>query len=415
MKKSLLLGILSLVFLSVPSHAAPVFNWTGCYVGGNVGGAWGMVGVEADIMAHSSGALGGLQTGCNWQNGVWVGGVTTGFDWSHIHGSREQGGDLYSATSTYYGTVEMQGGYLIVPNVKLYGTGGFAYGNNIVKVTSGSDTFQDSHIQTGWTLGAGIEWSPTYNLSTVRWSLQYNYVDLGTKNFHFGGETEPIISHFNAITLRANFPLGLGTTQSIDQAATQLYQGYSAAASTSGSNLGGPYVQAGIGGGWSEPNSPEIPHGSGSGMAADASFGWRVRGLDGHSWGFIGAGATYFGNNERFPAPFDDLTVKPGVVYYQSAGIGPNIMGFSPYAEIGVAEANIKVSAAVGSATHWSSAPLLGAGVDYRLDSQWLVHTGFRTAFFNEKSYRLGTGGATFAVSDQVTSATVGLIYQPRW
>jgi opacity protein-like surface antigen len=186
------------------------------------------------------------------------------------------------------------------------------------------------------------------------------------------------------------------------------------------SNLqpGGFYVQGGIGGGWSVPGSPGIQSGSGSGMTVDASVGWRQRTLDGLGWAFVGAGATNFQHDERFPAPFDDLTVKPGTVLYQSAGIGPNFPGFAagqnfaPYVEVGVAEARIKVSAAVGSAIHWSAAPMLGAGIDYRYDGNWLFHAGIRTFFFNDKNYQLGAGGPVFNVSERGSSATAGFIYQ---
>ena len=54
--------------------AAPTFNWTGCYIGANVGGGWarkhivdqepGLVGVTRD-RHESSGVVGGGQIGCD--------------------------------------------------------------------------------------------------------------------------------------------------------------------------------------------------------------------------------------------------------------------------------------------------------------------------------------------------------------
>src|ERR1700737_2200046 len=51
-------------------YAAPVsavYNWTGCYVGGNGGGFWAR---RDDFGDHTaSGGLGGVQAGCNYQMG----------------------------------------------------------------------------------------------------------------------------------------------------------------------------------------------------------------------------------------------------------------------------------------------------------------------------------------------------------
>jgi hypothetical protein len=126
---------------------------------------------------------------------------------------------------------------------------------------------------------------------------------------------------------------------------------------------GGLYVQAGIGGGWSVPSSPGLPHGSGSGVTGDASVGFRFSSRDLTSWGSLDAGVTWFGHGESFPAPADDLKVRPTVVFHQSASLGPNFQGFAPgqriapYLELGIAESPIKVSALVGSDTRWSVAP----------------------------------------------------------
>src|SRR5215475_8662072 len=65
--------------LKAPRVAAPyVFNWTGCYFGGNVGGAWshqdahsvapvGLNQAPGDVSIKGSGVIGGGQLGCNYQ------------------------------------------------------------------------------------------------------------------------------------------------------------------------------------------------------------------------------------------------------------------------------------------------------------------------------------------------------------
>jgi len=67
----------------------PAFTWTGCYIGGNVGGAWANVEVT-DVLtsftaSHSdSGFAGGGQIGCDYQMGAWVVGIRNRFDGTRI-------------------------------------------------------------------------------------------------------------------------------------------------------------------------------------------------------------------------------------------------------------------------------------------------------------------------------------------
>src|ERR1700753_3725850 len=67
--------------------AAPGYNWTGCYVGGNGGGGrsnndWSPFNSIALGTVHSSGWFGGVQGGCDYQAGPWVFGVGGQFDWA---------------------------------------------------------------------------------------------------------------------------------------------------------------------------------------------------------------------------------------------------------------------------------------------------------------------------------------------
>lgn len=193
---------------------------------------------------------------------------------------------------------------------------------------------------------------------------------------------------------------GFGTTQTIDQAASSLY---------------GAYVQVSGGGGRSVTSEGE-ESGKGSSSTIDASVGWRER-LAGGGWQSFNFGATFFERAEQFQPPLDDLHVKPGVILYQSYMLGPNFPGFgggqnfAPYFEVGVAEGLIKVSTPAASASRWNVAPMVGGGLDYRINPQWLIHSGVKVFFFGEKNYPLG-GSGTFRVSDRATSATIGLIYQ---
>ena len=63
-----------------PPLIVPVYNWTGCYVGGNGGGIWTHHGWSDSILGDfgsntPSGPLGGAQAGCNYQAGGFVAGI----------------------------------------------------------------------------------------------------------------------------------------------------------------------------------------------------------------------------------------------------------------------------------------------------------------------------------------------------
>jgi outer membrane immunogenic protein len=150
--------------LKAPPPPAPTYNWTGFYVGGNVGYGWSDPTVSftpndvasLDFICNSfgfptcppatfsnHGALGGLQAGYNYQlNQSWVAGVEADFQWSNIKGNGTSGTFLipfippllspanFSASQNvrWFGTVRARFGYLPTNRLLLYATGGLAYG-----------------------------------------------------------------------------------------------------------------------------------------------------------------------------------------------------------------------------------------------------------------------------------------------
>src|SRR5215204_3490567 len=92
-----LVALLSLVVSSAAQDALP--TWTGCYVGGHVGGLWvdedwvnrtpGGAHPNAFLGGHeSSGGLGGVQAGCDYQfTGGFVIGAQGDYSWANADGS----------------------------------------------------------------------------------------------------------------------------------------------------------------------------------------------------------------------------------------------------------------------------------------------------------------------------------------
>ena len=68
--------------------APPPVTWTGCYIGGNIGGAFGDVSATSpdfpgEVSTNGSGFAGGGQIGCDYQfSGGWVIGIRNMYDWT---------------------------------------------------------------------------------------------------------------------------------------------------------------------------------------------------------------------------------------------------------------------------------------------------------------------------------------------
>jgi outer membrane immunogenic protein len=159
-----------------PAYMAPVFNWTGAYIGINGGGGWGKsnwngAGSDFDV----SGGMIGATVGYNWQFGTWVIGGEADIDWSNIKGSSNAAGCAAAACETkneFLSTIRGRVGYSF-DRFMPYVTGGIAIGN--IKASSpGFATVDDTKV--GWTIGTGVEFA-----FAPQWTakVEYLYVDLG--------------------------------------------------------------------------------------------------------------------------------------------------------------------------------------------------------------------------------------------
>ena len=193
-----------------PAMATAVTNWSGLYIGGNVGYGWGngstgiLLSDGDDVLpaptldSRLQGVFGGAQIGYNWQIGSIVTGYEADIQSSGIRGSARAalvnfgGEDATAATSTsselsWFGTVRARLGVTVTPDVLLYGTAGLAYGR--VKASANLqiddppifDTWPASigSTKTGWAAGAGAEWMFARNWSA---KVEYLHIDLGSSS-----------------------------------------------------------------------------------------------------------------------------------------------------------------------------------------------------------------------------------------
>ena len=183
--------------------AAAPFSWTGCYVGGHVGWAWGQKDVSAgEILpnfdtqfrgfgADIDGFLGGVQAGCNHQlSPSWVIGVEGQFSWSDIKGdfstdpflfAKSAGRGTFTAKTDWIGTLAARVGYAW-DRWMIYGKVGIAWAHDKYSLvrTEPVDPFSvtASETRTGWMLGAGVEYAFYSNWSA---KLDYNFLDFGNE------------------------------------------------------------------------------------------------------------------------------------------------------------------------------------------------------------------------------------------
>jgi outer membrane immunogenic protein len=165
---------------------APIFTWTGLYLGGQIGYVWGSDPIEVDSTVPSaffdtepSGVLGGFHVGYNLQIAQYVAGIEGTVDGSSLSGTRFSDSGVTMGTRTdVQGSIRARIG-IALDRVLLYGTGGAAFAGFTNNYEFAGPPFlaeTDSKTRAGWTVGGGIEYAVTNN-----WSIgaEYRYSDFG--------------------------------------------------------------------------------------------------------------------------------------------------------------------------------------------------------------------------------------------
>jgi len=185
-----------------PPLLLPVYSWTGCYIGGNVGGVWvrkeftasTLIGapVGTALGSHDANSfLGGIQGGCNYQVAGWVLGAQADFDWANAMGSHPDpffiGLDDRSRTRSL-GSVTGRVGYAW-DRLLGYVKAGGAWERDEYIIQGSSRLATAAETRSGWTVGAGLEYGITFNLSGF---VEYDYYGFGTVGVPFAFGTLPL-------------------------------------------------------------------------------------------------------------------------------------------------------------------------------------------------------------------------------
>ncbi|QDM30538.1 porin family protein [Tardiphaga sp. vice352] len=174
-------------YTKAPAYvAAPIYNWTGFYVGGNIGGAFGGGNGFTGAVNNSSSNgkfMGGVQGGYNYQFAPnWVIGVEAQYDWTSNSGATVTfplaPAYTYNTSLNGLGSVTGRLGYTWGPAM-LYAKGGYAFTDRSRSVT-GLPAVGVNGNTDGYTVGGGLEYMFTQNWSG---NIEYQYYNFGKTTF----------------------------------------------------------------------------------------------------------------------------------------------------------------------------------------------------------------------------------------
>jgi outer membrane immunogenic protein len=178
-----------------PAYMGPIYNWTGFYIGGHIGGAFSSDNNFNGLATgnNSDGRfLGGVQVGADWQFAPnWVLGAQGQYSWMGGHvGAAFPGGFAYNNNQRGLGSVTGRVGYTWGPGL-VYVKGGYAFSDNNESVTFAGAPIPfviNGDHRNGYTVGAGLEY-----MFAPAWSAlaEYQYYNFGKANFTAPGALVP--------------------------------------------------------------------------------------------------------------------------------------------------------------------------------------------------------------------------------
>jgi outer membrane immunogenic protein len=179
---------------------AQTYDWTGLYLGGQVGAQWlnskssfnypGVVSTSKNL--DDTSFMGGGQVGFNWQLAGMP--LALGVESDLSGASHDKGGEIFRIGVDYadgrseldvQGSIRGRLGWAI-NRVLLYATSGVGFGagkvtTSIARDGVGVTKFSRNETLVGWTVGGGIEYALPFS---SHWLIraEYRYTDLGSIN-----------------------------------------------------------------------------------------------------------------------------------------------------------------------------------------------------------------------------------------
>jgi outer membrane immunogenic protein len=225
-------------------YVEPRFSWTGCYVGGHLGGGMGSKAMTdpvqlvqdsliapgtttgvTTVTTSPTGAVIGGEIGCDYQfSSNVVMGIEGTASGTTMRGSAMVGlpagvpGDvaLVQANNDFLASVTGRIGYAF-DNILIYGRGGFAVAGDKYDVSGGTFNaggpfhFQGADNRYGYVVGGGLDWAFTRHWSA---NVEYDYYGFGNGNIlmtdQFSGLTGVVNVKQSVQVIKVGFNFHIG-------------------------------------------------------------------------------------------------------------------------------------------------------------------------------------------------------------
>jgi len=203
--------------VKAPPAPAPVYTWTGCYIGGNIG--WANVSTHFDDSLlgddghlSKSGFAGGGQFGCDYQFASnWVFGVQGLIDGTDINRSRVSIVDDFFTLHNevrWFATITARLGYVVTPSTLFYVKGGWGTVNERFSVTETVGGFVVSSVNkdsNGGDVGVGFEY-----MFTPNWTfwVEWDHIFLDRHSIAFVDRVDNIHRDFDKVLFGINWRFG---------------------------------------------------------------------------------------------------------------------------------------------------------------------------------------------------------------
>jgi outer membrane immunogenic protein len=219
-----------------PFPPPAIYDWTGIYVGGNIGGGIltdsasqngvsvlpGATNLVGSANLSPAGVIGGGQIGANYEFAPWVVGIEGSWDASAVQGNTLTGiasttpivfpppsppptQERFTSNVLWLAALTGRVGYA-ANDWLFYGKAGGAW----MRVTYTEDLLNPGNVgtqdisdsRTGFTIGAGIEIGLVENISA---KIEYDFYDFGSRNYNFVFTPVSVRSDLHTLTVGLNY------------------------------------------------------------------------------------------------------------------------------------------------------------------------------------------------------------------
>jgi len=202
-------------YTKAPVYAAPIYNWTGIYVGAHIGAAFGgdnaFAATDPALTSSKRDAafLGGGQIGADYQFAPnWLIGIEGQISaLSNSDRTFTNGADTFRDRSDWLASVTGRLGYTWGPGL-IYAKGGVAFRDNAgLAATAGFLPAVTNREDVGYTVGGGLEY-----MFAPAWSakVEYQYYNFDTTTVAYPGNALSYKDDLHTVKLGVNYRFNWG-------------------------------------------------------------------------------------------------------------------------------------------------------------------------------------------------------------